>query len=151
MHRVVTLPLSSAGLWCHSQQGCVPCPCRLCLGILLSLSCVWAPGLAVGLVRHEAEEQGRVFMLEQWQPHFLPVHPPPHCSSWGWQGQRGDTCPADPGPGTTVALGTGRRGDSQTVTQSRMQLQQLFQPLEEPVLLPVNSLHNPFSPCFHQN
>lgn len=54
-----TLPLSSPGLWC-----CVPCSCWLWLGILLSLPCVWAPGLALGLVRCEAEEQG---------VHFSPV------------------------------------------------------------------------------
>lgn len=48
-----TLPLSSPGLWCHRQQDCVPC---LWLCIRLSLPCVWAPGLALGLVRHEVEQ-----------------------------------------------------------------------------------------------
>lgn len=78
----------------------VPAACGCAL---LSLPCVWAPGLALGLGRHEVEEHSG--------SHVSAMHPPPHClgSSWGWQWQRGNTCPANPSARAAVALGTGRR------------------------------------------
>lgn len=126
------------------------CPCLWCCGqALLSLPCVGAPGLTLGLVGHEAEQQGVHFSTvaatfsASASSSAVPVQ------QLGVAVTKGTLLLLTQAPGQPWLLDRQKRLPGSNSQQLQMLWSSLWQSLSHSPT--VNSLHNPFPPCFHQN